>query len=53
MDPRIEEAKAALRQKARTARAAILNSTRSEAARAVADHFFKSVALAPGDIVAA
>lgn len=53
MDPRIEEAKAALRLKARATRAAILNSTRADAARAVADHFFKAVPLAPADIVAA
>jgi 5-formyltetrahydrofolate cyclo-ligase len=51
-DPRIEEAKAALRLKARSARAAILNSTRSDAAKAVAEHFFKAVVLAPGEIVA-
>jgi 5-formyltetrahydrofolate cyclo-ligase len=51
-DPKIEEAKAALRLKARTTRAAVLNSTRSDAARAVADHFFKSVTLAPRDVVA-
>jgi 5-formyltetrahydrofolate cyclo-ligase len=51
-DPRIEEAKAALRLKARSARAAILNSTRSDAAKAVAEHFFKAVTLAPGEIVA-
>jgi 5-formyltetrahydrofolate cyclo-ligase len=52
-DANIEEAKAALRLKARAARAAILNSTRSDAAKAVAEHFFKSVTLAPSDIVAA
>jgi 5-formyltetrahydrofolate cyclo-ligase len=51
-DPLVEEAKAALRLKARTTRAAILNSTRPDAAKAVADHFFKAVTLAPGDIVA-
>jgi 5-formyltetrahydrofolate cyclo-ligase len=52
-DANIEEAKAALRLKARAARAAIFNSTRSDAAKAVAEHFFKSVTLAPSDIVAA
>jgi 5-formyltetrahydrofolate cyclo-ligase len=51
-DARIEEAKAALRLKARAGRAAVLNSTRGDAARAVAGHFFKSVPLAPGEIVA-
>jgi len=51
-DPKIEEAKAALRLKARSSRAAILNSTRPDAAKAVADHFFKAVALRPADIVA-
>jgi 5-formyltetrahydrofolate cyclo-ligase len=52
-DARIEEAKAALRLKARTTRAAIFNSTRGDAAKSVADNFFKSVTLAPSDIVAA
>ena len=51
-DPRIEEAKAALRLKAHAARAAILNSTRSDAAKSVADHFFRTVPLKPGEIVA-
>jgi 5-formyltetrahydrofolate cyclo-ligase len=51
-DPKIEEAKAALRLKARSTRAAILNSTRSDAAKAVAAHFFKSVELKPHEIVA-
>ncbi|MEO7222246.1 MAG: 5-formyltetrahydrofolate cyclo-ligase [Devosia sp.] len=51
-DPRIEEAKSALRLKAHAARAAILNSIRADAAKAVAGHFFKSVTLAPGEIVA-
>lgn len=52
MDPHIEEAKAALRLKARSNRAAILNSTRGDAAKAVAGHFFDAVPLAPRDIVA-
>ena len=51
-DPQGEQAKAALRVKARTTRAAILNSLRADAARAVADHFFKAVVLKPSDIVA-
>ncbi|MEO6015578.1 MAG: 5-formyltetrahydrofolate cyclo-ligase [Devosia sp.] len=51
-DPRIEEAKAALRLKARSARAAVLNSTRSDSAKAVAEHFFKAVTMKPTDIVA-
>lgn len=51
-DARIEEAKAALRLKARASRAAILNSSRAEAAKAVAEHFFTSVPLAPDEIVA-
>ena len=52
MDPRIEEEKAALRLKARNARAAVLHSARPDAARAVAAHFFDAVPLAPRDIVA-
>ena len=51
-DPRIEEAKAALRIKARSARSAVLNSGRSDAAKAVADHFFRAIDLKPGEIVA-
>ena len=51
-DPDCEEAKAALRLKARKARAAILNTTRPAPARAVAAHFFDAVPLAPTDIVA-
>jgi len=52
MDPKVEEAKAALRLKARTSRAALLNSTRGGAAKAVAEHFFRAVALKPTEIVA-
>jgi 5-formyltetrahydrofolate cyclo-ligase len=48
----IEAAKAALRLQAHSSRAAILHSTRADAAKAVAEHFFQSVPLAPGDIVA-
>jgi len=51
-DPKVEDAKAALRLKARSTRAAILNSTRSAAAKAVADHFFRAVTLKSTDIVA-
>ena len=51
-DPRVEEAKAALRLKARGARAAILHSTRGDAALAAAGHFFDAVQLKPTDIVA-
>src|SRR4051794_32856541 len=51
-DPEVEAAKAALRLKARSTRAAILNSTRGQSARAVADHFFAAVPLKPTDIVA-
>jgi 5-formyltetrahydrofolate cyclo-ligase len=52
LDPQVEEAKAALRIKARASRAAILNSTRGDSAKAVAEHFFKSIDLKPTDIVA-
>ena len=51
-DPRVEEAKAALRTRARANRAAILHSTRSDLARIVAEHFFRAVTLKPGEIVA-
>jgi 5-formyltetrahydrofolate cyclo-ligase len=51
-DPKIEDAKAALRLKARTTRAAISPATRAEAAKAVSTHFFNAVPLAPGDVVA-
>ena len=51
-DLQIEEAKAALRHKARAARAAILDSTRAASARAAAEHFFSGITLAPGEIVA-
>jgi 5-formyltetrahydrofolate cyclo-ligase len=51
-DPRVEEAKAALRIRAHASRAAILNSTRADASRSVADHFFRSIPLRPGEIVA-
>ncbi len=51
-DPKIEEAKAALRLRAHAARAAILHSNRPASAKAVADNFFKYVQLKPADIVA-
>ena len=51
-DPHIEEAKAALRLRARHTRAAILHSARADAAATVAGHFFDAIALAPGDVVA-
>ena len=51
-DSKIEEAKAALRLKARATRAAILNSSSSGAAKAVAEHFFSTVPLKTTDIVA-
>jgi 5-formyltetrahydrofolate cyclo-ligase len=51
-DARVEEAKAALRTKARANRAAVLNSLRPDAARTVAEHFFRAVTLKPADIVA-
>jgi 5-formyltetrahydrofolate cyclo-ligase len=51
-DPQLEDAKAALRLRARSTRAAILNSTRADAARTVCAHFFNAVQLAPGEIVA-
>lgn len=51
-DPHIEEAKAALRLKARATRAAINNALRPTAAKSVADHFFSAVNLRPTDIVA-
>jgi 5-formyltetrahydrofolate cyclo-ligase len=51
-DPKIEEAKAALRTKARQSRAAIYDSIRPDAARAAAAHFFVGVRLKPTDIVA-
>lgn len=51
-DPKIEEAKAALRIKARATRAAVLNSLRTGAAKAAAEHFFNAVHLSPSDIVA-
>jgi 5-formyltetrahydrofolate cyclo-ligase len=51
-DPGVEERKAALRLKARTARAAIPQRTRAAAAKAAAEYFFSAVTLAPSHIVA-
>jgi 5-formyltetrahydrofolate cyclo-ligase len=51
-DPKIEEAKAALRLKARAARAALLDSTRPDAARIAAAHFADAVKPAPGQSIA-
>ena len=51
-DPKIEEAKAALRLKARATRAALSNSARADAAKIVAGHFFAKVKLEPNEIVA-
>jgi len=48
----IEEAKAALRKSAHARRAALPAEARAEAARAVARHFFETVAYAPEDVVA-
>jgi 5-formyltetrahydrofolate cyclo-ligase len=51
-DLRIEEAKAALRLRARATRAAISSAARAAAGKSVAEHFFTGVPLAPTDIVA-
>jgi 5-formyltetrahydrofolate cyclo-ligase len=53
VDEMIEEAKAALRVKARAARASLDHAERAEAARAAAGHFFEGIALKPDDVVAA
>lgn len=53
IDERIEEAKAALRVQAHAARAAVPVADRADAALAVARHFFESIPLVAGDIVAA
>jgi 5-formyltetrahydrofolate cyclo-ligase len=52
MDSGIEAAKAALRQEARSKRAAMHSEQREEASRSVAAHFLVGVRLAPGDVVA-
>lgn len=51
-DEQIEEAKAALRVRARAQRAAINEGLRPEAAEAATQHFFEGVTLSPTDIVA-
>ena len=51
-DQAFEEEKAALRTEAHAARAALSNEDRAEAAKAVAEHFFDSVAFGPGDVIA-
>ena len=51
-DPAVEEAKAALRLKARATRAAIAPAVRQAAAKAAATHFFSGLSLAPRQIVA-
>lgn len=51
-DPALEEAKDALRKQAHAVRAALSEDARIEAAKAVADHFFETVAYAPEDVIA-
>lgn len=51
-DPNIEQAKAALRLRARSARAAVSAAARAEAAKSVAAHFFTAIPLDPTTIVA-
>ena len=53
IDETIEAAKAALRVRARAARASLGSGDRAEAAAAVARHFFDHTDLQPSDIVAA
>ena len=53
VDELIEEAKAALRTRARAARASLDHGERAEAAVAAAQHFFNAVALQASDVVAA
>lgn len=53
VDDTIEQAKAALRLKAHAARAAMPSDSRAEAAKVVARHFFESVPLHEGEVVAA
>ena len=52
VDEQIEEAKAALRIRARAQRTAIGPTVKAEAAHAAAAHFFEGVTLAPNEIVA-
>lgn len=53
VDEMIEEAKAALRIRARTARASLDHGERADAAVAAARHFFDGITLQASDIVAA
>ncbi|KQX40469.1 hypothetical protein ASD04_07570 [Devosia sp. Root436] len=53
VDEMIEEAKAALRIRARAARALLDHSERADAAKAAAQHFFDGITLAASDVVAA
>jgi 5-formyltetrahydrofolate cyclo-ligase len=53
VDELIEEAKAALRTRARAARASLDHGERADAAIAAAQHFFNAVALQVSDVVAA
>lgn len=53
VDEAIEEAKAALRIRARAARASLDHGERAEAAKAVARHFFDAIPLTSADVVAA
>lgn len=52
-DIAIEEAKAALRARAHTQRATLLQGNRGDAAKAASEHFFSGVVLRPGEVVAA
>ncbi|MCR6671802.1 5-formyltetrahydrofolate cyclo-ligase [Devosia ginsengisoli] len=53
VDELIEETKAALRMRARVARALLDHEERAEAARAAARHFFDGIVLQANDVVAA
>ena len=51
-DEAIEAVKADLRKDAHAVRAALSDEVRAEAAKAVATHFFESIAYAPEDVIA-
>lgn len=53
VDDTIEDAKAAMRLRAHAARAGLSQSSRTEAAAMVAQHFFDNIVLLPTDVVAA
>src|SRR5690554_1304148 len=53
VDDTIEDAKAAMRLRAHAARAGLSQSSRTEAAAMVAQHFFDNIVLQPADVVAA